>query len=169
MPRRRGKQGLGPTAEINMTSLIDVAFTLLVIFIITAPIMQGGVEVQVPRARAETITSPDGVIVSIDREGQIYIGEASASWEEFEAALSDAVRSEQARNIYLRADEGVNYGRVLQVLGAMKGLDIASVGLVAEPESRRVRRAAAPQRGGVEPPSAGAAPAETPLGMRRQE
>jgi biopolymer transport protein TolR len=137
MPRRRGPRGLSVNAEINISSLIDVAFTLLVIFIITAPIMQGGVEVQVPRARAESIASPEGIIVSITREGAIYIGEAEASWEEFEPALTDVVRARQAGNVYLRADEGVDYGRVLQVLGAMKSLDIAAVGLVAEPESTR--------------------------------
>jgi biopolymer transport protein TolR len=135
MPRRRSRQGLGTTAEINVTSLVDVAFTLLVIFIITAPILQGGVEVQVPRARSEAISSPDGVIVTVTRDGTIYIGDAEASWEEFEPALTDVVRERQANNIYLRADAGVEYGRVLQVLGAMKALDIAAVGLVAEPET----------------------------------
>jgi biopolymer transport protein TolR len=125
------------SADINVTSLVDVAFTLLVIFIITAPIMQGGVEVQVPRAQSETIASPEGVIVSVTRDGSIYIGEAEATWEEFEPALTDVVRDRQARNIYLRADAGVEYGRVLQVLGAMKALDIAAVGLVAEPDSPR--------------------------------
>lgn len=137
MPRRREAKGLAHSADINVTSLVDVAFTLLVIFIITAPIMQGGVEVQVPRARAETIASPEGVIVSITRDGTIYIGEAEASWEEFEPALTDVVRDRQASNVYLRADEEIDYGRVLQVLGAMRSLDIAAVGLVAEPESPR--------------------------------
>ncbi len=139
MPRRRqGRNGgLVSTAEINVASLVDVAFTLLVIFIITAPILQGGVEVSVPRAQSEPITSPEGVIVSINREGQIFIGDAQSSWEEFETAFPEIVRREQASNVYLRADEGVPYGRVLQVLGAMKALDVATVGLVAEPEDAR--------------------------------
>jgi biopolymer transport protein TolR len=135
--RRRGVRNLGVSAEINITSLVDVAFTLLVIFIITAPILQGGVEVQVPRARAETIASPDGVIVSITREGAIYVGDALATMDELEPALIDLVARRQASSIYLRADAGVDYGTVLQVLGAMKSLDIASVGLVSEPEIRR--------------------------------
>ncbi len=139
MPRRRqGRNGgLVSSAEINVVSLVDVAFTLLVIFIITAPIMQGGVEVSIPRAQAEPITSPEGVIVSITREGHIFIGDAQASWEEFETAFPEVVRREQASSVYLRADEGVPYGRVLQVLGAMKALDVATVGLVAEPEAAR--------------------------------
>lgn len=78
--------------------------------------------------------------MSVTQDGTIYIGNAEASWDEFEPALTDAVRVRQANNIYLRADAGVEYGRVLQVLGAMKALDITAVGLVAEPE--------APRRGG---------------------
>ncbi|MEX0912744.1 MAG: biopolymer transporter ExbD, partial [Gemmatimonadota bacterium] len=136
MPRRRESHELTANAEINMTSLVDVAFTLLVIFIITAPILQGGVEVQVPRASTEPIASPDGVIVTVTREGGIYIGDDEASWEEFEPALTDIVRERQANNIYLRADAGAEYGSVLRVLGAMKALDIASVGLVAEPDGQ---------------------------------
>jgi biopolymer transport protein ExbD len=140
MPRRRGAgTSHNLTADINVTSLVDVAFTLLVIFIITAPILQSGVEVQVPRASSESITSPEGVIVTVTREGAIYIGAATSTWEEFPEALSDVVRAEQARNLYLKADEGVPYGQVLRVLGAMKALDIATVGLVAEPEDLPVR------------------------------
>lgn len=139
MRRRRRSDSFATNAEINITSLVDVAFTLLVIFIITAPIMQGGVEVDVPRAQAEPITSPEGVIVSVNREGQIFIGDAPAQWEEFETALRDVVKKERASSLYLRADQGVEYGRVLQVLGAMKTMDVATVGLVAEPEPRKAR------------------------------
>ena len=140
MPRRRGSgPAHGLSVDINVTSLVDVAFTLLVIFIITAPIMQSGVEVQVPRASSEAIDSPEGVVVTVNREGVIYIGSAVASWEEFADALRDVVQNEQARAIYLRADEGVPYGQVLRVLGAMKSLDIPTVGLVAEPEELPVR------------------------------
>ena len=135
MPRRRAPTGQALTAEVNVTSLVDVAFTLLVIFIITAPILQGGVEVQVPRARAETISTPDGVVVSITREEEIYIGDAQVGEEELEDALTDVVRERQTRNVYLRADAEVPYGRVLRVLGSIKALDLATVGLVAEPET----------------------------------
>jgi biopolymer transport protein TolR len=148
MPRRRGTGGLTSNAEINMTSLIDVAFTLLVIFIITAPIMQSNVEISVPRAQAEPIATPEGVVVSVNRDGAVFIGDTEVPWEQFEAALPDIVRREQARSIYLRADEGVPYGRVLQVLGAMKALDVATVGLVAEPEAAAGAAAPAAVSGG---------------------
>ena len=135
MPRRRNGSGAPvPTAEINVTSLVDVALTLLVIFLITAPMLQGGVEVSVPRAQAAPIDSPEGVIVSVDREGNVFIGEQPTPWNRFEADFTGAVRQAGARNVYLRADEAVPYGRVMRVLAAMKAADVATVGLVAEPE-----------------------------------
>src|SRR5687768_5342548 len=117
MARRRRRAGHSLNAEINVTSLVDVALTLLVIFMITAPIMQGGVEVQVPRARAEGLSDDGGVIVSVTRAGRIFIGEAETPWNDFEPALVDAVAAEQAATVFLRADEGVEYGLVLRVLG----------------------------------------------------
>jgi biopolymer transport protein ExbD len=125
---------MGVSAEINVTSLVDVALTLLVIFIITAPMMQGGVEVSVPRAQAAPLDSPEGVIVSVDRSGDVFIGEAPVPWSEFEGRFPEAVRAAGAKSVYLRADEGVPYGRVMQVIGAMKAADVATVGLVVEPE-----------------------------------
>ena len=139
MPRRRTREALGASAEINVTSLVDVALTLLVIFIITAPMMQGGVEVRIPRARTQAVPSSDGIVVSVDRQGQVYVGEDAVAWEEFEARFPALVAERGASTVYLRADEEVPYGRVAQVLGAMKAADVASVGLIAEPEPPRRR------------------------------
>jgi biopolymer transport protein ExbD len=140
MPRRRnGGAEHSLSAEINVTSLVDVALTLLVIFLITAPILQGGVEVNVPKAEVASMEAPQGVMVTMTRDERLYIGEAQVPWEQFASALTDVVRKEQARNLYLKADEGVPYGRVLRVLGAMKGLELGTVGLVAEPEGTASR------------------------------
>ena len=135
MPRRRQREKLGFSADINVTSLVDVVLTLLVIFMITAPMMQGGVEVAIPRARTQSVAAPEGVVVSIDRTGAIFVGEAAVRWEEFEAQFPALVREKGAQNVYLRADRAVPYGRVVQVLGAMKSSDVATVGLIAEPET----------------------------------
>lgn len=141
MPRRRRRgRELGAMADINVTSLVDVALTLLVIFIITAPMLTGGVEVSVPRAQTAAIESPEGVVVSVDRAGEVYIGETRTPWGEFETRFPEAVRQAGATSVYLRADEGVPYGRVMQVIGAMKAADVATVGLVAEPEPSGPRR-----------------------------
>ena len=137
MPRRRGRgrgHDLGFSSEINVTSLVDVVLTLLVIFIITAPMMQGGVEVKIPRAQTQSVASPEGVVVTIDRKGAIFIGQAAVRWEEFTTQFPLMVKERGAENVYLRADEAVPYGRVVQVLGAMKSADVATVGLIAEPE-----------------------------------
>jgi len=133
--RRRGRAQLEPSAEINVTSLVDVCFTLLVIFMITAPMLQGGVEVSVPRARTQSVPSNEGVIVTVDRQGGVFIGQQAVSWDEFERRFPEAVRAAGAKNVYLRADQGVPYGRVVQVLGAMKAADVATVGLIAEEEN----------------------------------
>jgi biopolymer transport protein TolR len=134
MPRRRDRRELGYSAEINVTSLVDVVLTLLVIFMITAPMMQGGVEVNMPRAATESVPAPEGVVVTVDRDGQIFIGQARVSWEEFPAQFPAIVRERGATSVYLRGDSAVNYGQVVRVLGAMKAADVASVGLIAEPE-----------------------------------
>ena len=140
MPRRRGAGSEhGLSAEINVTSLVDVALTLLVIFLITAPILQGGVEVNVPRAEAASMAEPEGVMVTMTRDERLYIGDAQVPWEQFASALTDVMSKQQSRNIYLKADEAVPYGRVLRVLGAMKGLELGTVGLVAEPEGTAQR------------------------------
>ncbi len=136
--RRRGRH-LSVGAEINMTSLIDVAFVLLVIFMITAPIMQGGVEVRLPQAASAPITSDDRVIVSVTRDGSIFVGEIPVtSMEDFERVFPDYVRARNATGAYLKGDADVPYGRVLQVLGLMKRLDVVEVGLVADPEVERL-------------------------------
>lgn len=133
------RKGVLPlSADINVTSLVDVAFTLLVIFIITAPILQGGIEVQLPRAEAAPITQSDGVIVSITKDGTIYIGEVAVqSVEDFLTIYPQIMEQKKSGEAYLKADREVPYGEVMQVLGLMKSLDVAEVGLVIDPEPRR--------------------------------
>jgi biopolymer transport protein TolR len=132
-----GKGGKLPlNADINVTSLVDVAFTLLVIFIITAPILQGGVEVQLPRAPSAPITSSEGVIVTVAADGRIYIGDVPVeSPEEFARVYPEVVRDRRIRDAYVKGDRDVPYGRVLLVLGIMSELGVAAVGLVADPQT----------------------------------
>ncbi len=139
VPQFNGKKGsLQHTADINVTSLVDVAFTLLVIFIITAPILQGGVEVQLPKAAAAPITQSEGVIVTVTRDNTIYIGDVEVkSLEDFEVMFPQLMEEKEATSAYLKGDRDAVYGTVLQVLGLMKKLDVAEVGLVADPELER--------------------------------
>ena len=130
----RGHGELPVMADINVTSLVDVAFVLLIIFMITAPIMQGGVDVQLPRAEARPLQAREGLVVSIDREGQIFVDETALSYEDFRTAFPAMVAARQPTGVYLRADQRVDYGQVVRVLAAMRAAGIGDVGLVAEQE-----------------------------------
>lgn len=134
-----GDRSLPLSADINLINLVDVAFTLLVIFMITAPILQGGVEVQVPKAEVAPLPAAEAIVISIDSEGAIYIDEAQVSLEEFKAAIKDVWTQEGTPPVYVRGDESASYGIVLKVIAALKAAEIEAVGLVAETEAERRR------------------------------
>ena len=131
----RGRGELPLNADINVTSLVDVAFVLLIIFMITAPIMQGGVDVRLPRAAAKPLEPKQGLIVTVDRQGQIFLDQSPLTYPEFKATFAAFVRSKHPSGVYLRADQSVAYGTVVQVLAVIREAGVNDVGLVAEPES----------------------------------
>lgn len=132
--RRARRNRLAMTAEVNLINLVDVALVLLIIFMITAPILQGGVEVKLPQSQSAPITSAGGMTVTVTKNGAIFIGDVPvASLEEFRTLYPKLVKDKGVHDAYVRGDKDVPYGRVLQVLGVMKQLDVATVGLVAEP------------------------------------
>ncbi|MGQ0813538.1 MAG: ExbD/TolR family protein [Gemmatimonadota bacterium] len=134
--RRVRRDHLTAGADITLTNLIDVAFVLLIIFMITAPILQGGIEVALPKAAAAPITSQEGVIISVTKPGTIYIGEVPVQSNTEFTRLFPGYMSRQAKKYaYLKADADVPYGRVMEVVGIMKELDVASVGFIVEPKS----------------------------------
>ena len=109
---------------------------LMVIFMITAPIMQGGVDVTLPKAEARPLEPKSGLVVSIDRTGRIHVDETILTFPEFRATFR-SLASERGRDgVYLRADAGVPYGEVVRVLAVMRASGTPDVGLVAEPEER---------------------------------
>lgn len=141
MGRRRGHTDLPMNAEINVTSLIDVAFTLLVIFLITAPALTAGLEVNLPQTRSQPLTiSDDPFIVTIDADDRIFIGETPVTREEFEGVLNRLMDASGAKDAFLRADEGGRTGAAIWVLGYLSSATQSrggSVGFVVEPEPRR--------------------------------
>jgi biopolymer transport protein ExbD/biopolymer transport protein TolR len=122
------------SGEINVTSLVDVAFVLLIIFMITAPIMQGGVDVQLPRADAQPIQPKEGLVVSVDQQGRVYLDDDALSYEEFRVAFPRIVEARQPSGVYLRGDARAPYGDVVRVLAVMRQAGVNDVGLVAESE-----------------------------------
>jgi len=136
---RRGRRGerMVVNGEINVVSLIDVMMLLMVIFMITAPMMQGGVDVSVPRADVKPLEPKSGLVVTVDRRGGIFVDEAALSFEEFSGSIKALHERKGGGGVYVRADEAANYGTVLRVVAALKAQGITEVGLVAEPEALR--------------------------------
>jgi biopolymer transport protein ExbD/biopolymer transport protein TolR len=134
--RRRGER-TPLNAEINVVSLIDVMMLLMIIFMITAPIMQGGVDVALPTAEAKPLEPKSGLVVTVDRAGTIFIDETRMTYAEFRASFRTLAEERARQGVYLRADAGVPYGSVVRVLAVMKQAGVGDVGLVAEPEEQQ--------------------------------
>jgi biopolymer transport protein TolR len=132
---RRGRGGRTPLlAEINVVSLIDVMMLLMIIFMITAPMMQGGVDIELPRAVARPLNAKSALVVSVTRDGRIFADDVNLSLDDFRRNFASLARRSGRDGVYLRADQGVNYGRVVEVLAIMRGAGVGNIGLVAEPE-----------------------------------
>jgi biopolymer transport protein ExbD/biopolymer transport protein TolR len=133
----RRRRELPLNSEINVVSLIDVMLLLLVIFMITAPMMQGGVDVALPKAEAKALEPKSGLVVTVDRTGAVYVDETKMTVPEFRASFA-ALASKRAKDgVYLRGDASVPYGVVTQVLAIMRGAGVGDVGLVTDPETGR--------------------------------
>ena len=135
MSRHRRRE-LVLNSEINVVSLIDVILLLLVIFMITAPMMQGGVDVALPKADAKPLDQPkSGLVVSVDRTGAVYIDETKMTLPEFRASFRALAARRVRDGVYLRGDAAVPYGVVTQVLAVMRAAGVGDVGLVTDPET----------------------------------
>jgi biopolymer transport protein ExbD/biopolymer transport protein TolR len=135
--RAHGRERLVLNAEINVVSLIDVMMLLMIIFMITAPMMQGGVDISLPQAQARPLESRSGLTVTIDRTGAIFVDEARFSLAQFNSSFKALAQRRGPGGIYLRADERVPYGSVVKVLAIMRASGVGDVGLVAEPTEVR--------------------------------
>jgi biopolymer transport protein TolR len=132
------KSNGGAIASINVTPLVDVMLVLLVIFMVTAPILQQGVAVNLPHAEAAPLTGEeDQLVVAVDRESQVYLNDTKVVLAELDAKLRAILREQPARQVYLRADRDVRYGDVMQVIAAVKGAGVERLGMVTEPETER--------------------------------
>lgn len=123
-------------AEINVTSMVDVAFVLLIIFMITAPIMQGGVDVQLPRGEARPIEPREGLVITVDQNGGIFVGEdrTPLTYDEFRGAFQALVATRNPSGVYLHGDGRATYSDVVRVLGVIQASGIDNAGIVLEPE-----------------------------------
>ncbi|MBI5711319.1 MAG: biopolymer transporter ExbD [Candidatus Eisenbacteria bacterium] len=123
--------GRMPMAEINVTPLVDVVLVLLIIFMVTAPFLQGGLEIDLPRVASRGLDVREGLIVSVRADRTVAVGDAVVPVARFEDALARAGASQ--RPVFLKADRGVSYGLVVELIARMRRAGISALGLVTEP------------------------------------
>jgi biopolymer transport protein TolR len=130
-----------PMAEINVVPYIDVTLVLLIIFMITTPLLQTGVEVNLPNAEAKTVEPKKDppIIVSIDKDGQFFIDlgdnkEEPVQEEDVLVRVSAVIRNKPETPVFIRGDKNVDYGKVVTIMAALKNAGVPSVGLMTSPE-----------------------------------
>jgi biopolymer transport protein TolR len=120
-------------SQINVTPLVDVMLVLLIIFMVTAPIIQQGVQVTLPKAKASALPGKEEqFIVSITRNNEIYLNDRLLSSAELTRKLVGIAVERPDREVYIRADEQVPYGEVIRTMAAIKAAGIENVGMVTE-------------------------------------
>jgi biopolymer transport protein TolR len=132
--RLERRSGPAPMSDINMTPLIDVMLVLLVIFMITAPLMSSSLKLDLPRADGGTPNdAPQFISVALDPQGKLYVGDEALDAPAFAARVQDAARRNPKTEVQLRADKGVPYGRVADVIGVVQKAGLNRIGFVTEP------------------------------------
>jgi biopolymer transport protein TolR len=110
-----------------------VMMLLMIIFMITAPMMQGGVDISLPKAQSRPLESKSGLTVTVDRTGAIFVDDARLTFAQFSASFKALANRRGSGGVYLRADDRVPYGSVVRVLAIMRASGVGDIGLVAEP------------------------------------
>ncbi len=121
---------------MNLTSMVDVLFMLLIIVMITAPLMHAQVDLSLPRSSAAHVTDESTVTVSVTADGRVYIGRTEVGLDELARRIWELRQKKNIRTVALRADRKTEYGTVMKVIGAIKEGGIEDLGLVALPEKR---------------------------------
>jgi biopolymer transport protein TolR len=120
-------------SEINVVPLVDVVLVLLIIFMITAPLLYRGIDIQLPTSRTNTIEPTERLVVTVEKDGAVYLNKEKVPETGLEAAFATARARNPEVSVYLRADSGVPYGLVVGVMDAVKRAGISQLGMVTEP------------------------------------
>ena len=127
-------------SQINVTPLVDVMLVLLIIFMVTAPILQQGVTVDLPKVTAGPLSGQEEqLVVNIAKTGQVFLNDTAMTPEQLGTKLRAIAAARPDRQLYVRADQAVPYGQVMRVMGAVHDAGLVRVGLVTEPPPERRR------------------------------
>ncbi len=149
----RGRGRYKPLAEINVTPLVDVMLVLLIIFMVAAPLMTSGVNVDLPKASANPISQDsEPLTVSVNAEGKIFLQENALPLTDLAAKLAAIADGKMDRRIFVRGDKALTYGRIMEVMATITQGGFTKVALLAE-------QAGAPSGAGVRPPASARPPA----------
>jgi biopolymer transport protein TolR len=125
-------------SQINVTPLVDVMLVLLVIFMVTAPIIQQGVQVNLPQAKTSAIPGTEEyLIVTVAKNGKVYLNDNAMTLDELGEKLRGIKKLQANKQVYLRADQDVRYGTVMSAIAAIKQAGIERLGMVTRPPSER--------------------------------
>lgn len=125
---------LGPAlSEINVTPFVDVMLVLLVVFLVTAPMLFRGIDVRVPRTETRTVQPEERLVLTVTKEGAIFVGEQPITLARLERLLASLRQRNPKAAVFLRADERAAYGAVVKVMDVVKKAGIDRLGMVTEP------------------------------------
>ena len=125
-------------SQINVTPFVDVMLVLLIIFMVTTPMLQEGIDVDLPEVEASNISASDEpVVVTIDRRKRVFINDAPVKWSDLRTKLAAIRKIDSNKAVLLRADEQVPYGEVMQAMSDIRQAGITKVGMVTEPVGGR--------------------------------
>ncbi|MEW6301106.1 MAG: protein TolR [Thermodesulfobacteriota bacterium] len=121
-------------SQINITPFVDVMLVLLVIFMVTAPILQQGVNVDLPEVASGPLEGSDEqLVVSVTRDGKVLLNDSPVKTEELSQKLAAILRVRPDRAVYLRADKNIPYGKIVEVMAAVRNAGVRKLGMVTEP------------------------------------
>ena len=126
--------------DINVTPLVDVMLVLLIIFMVTAPLIQSGVKVDLPRASAQQMEhSEEKLVLRITRDRRVYIGEVEIAGGDLETKLRTNARVQKDKELYLQADRSLPYGSVVEIMAVARRAGVESLGMITEPDKELKR------------------------------
>ena len=129
-----GDGGGGALAEINVTPLVDVMLVLLIVFMVTAPMLQTGVDVDLPDAKAQTLPDDSGkLVLTITKDKKVFLGKMPIEWEKVEETLKANEKLKVDKEIYLHADQNLLYRDVVSIMAIMKLAGAETLGMVTDP------------------------------------
>jgi biopolymer transport protein TolR len=124
-------------SDINVTPFVDVMMVLLVIFMITAPLLESGIEVDLPKTKTVKVVTDEKVVVTIDKKQTIYVGNDPVNIHRLGASVLDHMRGAIGSPVYIRCDQSVPFGSFAQVVDALKQANLTNISIVTEPLSTR--------------------------------